>query len=472
MKKIFNKHTIVIVACSLLLGSCSKNSLNETPNSSVLTGQALNTIPELQDALNGTYAQLRAVSFFGRDIPISGDLMGDNTYIESRNSGFYVAQYQYNIVPIDAVVTDIWSAGYTGILDANNIIDASVTGSDAIKAQAYAIRALIYFKLVTNFARPYTTDSTGLGVPLILHYNPYNQPTRNSVKEIYAQIVSDLQSALMNAPAYTNSITLNKYAIEGLLAKVYLYMGDNIDAKAAAVDVINKSGFKLVTSVNFNAFWANPAAHTDQIEVLFEIDADAISNNGGSDIGAIYINGSDDIYASSQLYNLYTSTDVRQSLLIPGFTKGGAAAYLVNKYPNAANSDKDNLKVIRLAEVYLIAAEASVNSSQTDALSYLNTLAQNRDAAFTGYTDAGQALLNDIVQERRKELAFEGDRFYDLNRLGLPITRGANPGAISAGPGDINLTVPDSDYRRILPIPEAEILANPNIANQQNPGYN
>jgi hypothetical protein len=466
MKKAFNSFLIIILSCSVLISGCSKNYLTENPNNSVPLAGVLNSLQALQNALNGTYAQLRSVSLFGRDLPVTGDLMADNTYVEVKNSGLYLAQYEYAVVAGDPVALDIWSAAYTGILDANNIIDANVAGTDAIKAQAYAIRALLYFKLVNVFAKPYTDDSTALGVPLILHYNPYILPSRNSIKEIYAQIVSDFQTALKSAPDYTSSITVSKYAIEALLARTYLYMGDNADAKTTAVDVITNSGFTLVSAGAFNAFWADPAAHTDQVEVMFEVDCDPINNNGGNDLGAIFINGINDIYASGQLYNLYSTTDVRGSLLIPDTTKSGFPAYSVNKFPNAANADKDNLKVIRLAEVYLIAAEASVTSSQSDAIKYLDTLAEKRDPSFTGYTDAGIALLNDIVQERRKELAFEGDRFYDLNRLKLPIIRGTDPGAIS-GPANI----PYPDDRRVLPIPQTEILANPNIANEQNPGY-
>jgi hypothetical protein len=143
----------------------------------------------------------------------------------------------------------------------------------------------------------------------------------------------------------------------------------------------------------------------------------------------------------------------------------------VKKYSNAQNADRDNPKVMRLSEVYLIAAEASLPANEADALMYLNMLMAQRDPAFIGYASTGAALLADIVQERRKELAFEGDRFYDMNRLKQTITRVPNGGAIQAGTGNVNLTIPYPDNRRVGPIPQAEIQANLNIAGQQNPGY-
>jgi starch-binding outer membrane protein, SusD/RagB family len=99
---------------------------------------------------------------------------------------------------------------------------------------------------------------------------------------------------------------------------------------------------------------------------------------------------------------------------------------------------------------------------------YLNALMANRDPGFP-YTSSGPALLNAIVLERRKELAFEGDRLYDMNRLQLAINRIADPGAIPLNSNQLSISFPD--YRRIAPIPQAEINANPKIASQQNQGY-
>jgi hypothetical protein len=471
MKNIIQKISIIICTTSFFFVSCSKNFINENPYDSVSPSTALSSESSLQDALNGAYAGLRAIALYGRDFPVIGDLQADNTYVETKNSGRYLAQYNYSVVSSDAVVGEMWNQAYIDILRVNNIIDANVTGPNvaAIKAQAYAIRGLLYFKLVNIYAQPYTVDSTALGVPIILHYNPNLFPARNKVNEVYSQIISDFKMAVANAPAYSTSVRISKYAAEGLLARAYLYMGDYADAKSAAVDVINNGPFTLVTPSNFAAFWQNPAARTDAIETMFEVDCDVFNNNGFDDLGGIYINGYQDIYCSSQLYNLYSNSDVRRNLLIPGTTKAGAPAYLVNKFPNAQYPDRDNLKVIRLAEVYLIAAEASLPTNQTDALYYLNALLAQRDPLAAPYTVTGPLLLQAIVTERRKELAFEGDRLYDMNRLQLPINRVANPGAIPAGPNNINLNIPYPDNRRVAPIPQQELTANPNIV--QNPGY-
>lgn len=459
---------ILVMAAGLALGSCSKSFVNQNSATTLSTSEALSTPELLQTDLNGLYAELRGVDQFGRDFPVLGDLEADNTFLESRNTGRYVYQFAYTVPVTDGVTQSMWQDSYNGILDANQIIDAAVTGADATKAQAYALRALLYFKLVNIFAQPYTFDSLGLGVPLVLHYDVTATPGRATVAAIYHQIVSDLQTALVAAPDYASSVFISRYAIEGLLARAYMYMGDYADAATAAVDVINNSPFTLVTAPLLRSFWSNPAVQTSATEVMFEIDCDPVNNNGFDDLGGIYINGYQDIYCSLELADLYSATDARAQLLLSGYTKGGAPAILVDKFPNALNTDKDNLKVIRLAEVYLIAAECEARlGDNTDAQNYLNTLMANRDPAFPGYTDNGAQLISDVVLERRKELAFEGDRKYDLNRLGLPIDRGTNQGA-AAGDG---LQIPFPNQYRVAPIPEQEILRNPTIASQQNPGY-
>jgi starch-binding outer membrane protein, SusD/RagB family len=472
MNKIFYKLVIFLSATVLLLESCSKEFITKNPNDTVASNLAITDASSMQNAINGVYAKLRSASLFGRDFPITGDLMADNTFIEINNSGRYIYQFNYAITNSDGVFGEIWNDAYAAILYSNLIIDADVSGSgiDQLKSQAYALRALMYFKLINIYARPYTDNPDGLGVPLILHYEPSLLPTRDPIRAVYAQIISDLKIAFQTAPAYENSVRLSKYAIEGLLARAYFYTGDFTNAKAAALDVINNGGFTLVnTAAGYKAFWNNAGIQSNHSEVMFEIDVDAVNNNGSDDLGAIVNGGYTDIYASQQLVNLYSATDIRRSVLIPGLTKSGAAATLIGKFPNANNaSDKDNLKVIRLSEMYLIAAESSLPSNETDAKKYLNQFMAYRDPAFAGYSSTGAQLLQDIVTERRKELAFEGDRFYDLNRLKWEISRGTqNPGSI---PQELQ-NIPYSDHRRIAPIPQGEIQANANIKSQQNPEY-
>src|SRR4029079_8458335 len=168
------------------------------------------------------------------------------------------------------------------------------------------------------------------------------------------------------------------------------------------------------------------------------------------------------------LYNLYSPTDVRRSLILTSSPTRGNVK-VVNKYPNSSQPDKDEVKVIRMSEVYLIAAEAAYQKGNEPlARTYLNAVATRRDPSFIGYTSTGQALLNDILLERRKELAFEGHRYWDLVRNNLDVTR---VDLANNYPGNVPLVLETTNFHRILPIPQGELDANPNIREQQNPGY-
>lgn len=469
MKKTIYKIVLALGIPAIALTSCSKSFIEQTPKTDLATSEALKDASAMKTALNGTYAFIRNTSLYGRDFPVVGDLMADNIYLEINNSGRYLTQFQYNVAGSDGTPDGGWKYAYGAILTANNIIDADVPGTEAIKAQAYAIRALMYFKLVNIYARPYTDNPNGPGVPLILHYDPYLLPGRDSISKVYAQIVSDLKTAFQSAPDYTSSIYLSKYAVEGLLARVYLYMGDMTNAKAAALDVINNGGFTLLNkAADYATYWHNGGEQKTKVETLFEIDVTAENNNGPDDLGGFFYEGYQDVYVSQQLVDLFSATDIRKAVLIDGETKSGAPAVLAGKYVNGAStSDRDNLKVIRLAEVYLIAAEASLPDN-TEAQKYLNELMSYRDPSFGGYTSTGNQLLMDIATERRKELAFEGDRLYDLNRLKMDIDRGpANSGSLDPKVQKITY----ADYRRISPIGQTETQANPKLKAQQNPGY-
>ena len=417
MKRIY----ILFIAGSLalLINSCSKDFITRNPADSINETDALTDETSLNAALNGVYAALRPAAVFGRDFPVIGDLQADNTFVEVKNSGRYLTQFNYTVTLADGVPSEMWSNSYLAIMRANRIIDADVTGDNiaAIKAAAYGVRALLYFKLVNIYARPYTADTSALGVPVVLHYNPYDLPARSSVGTVYNQIVSDCLAGFAGGGKYTSSVYLSKYAIEGLLAKVYMYMNKMQEAKAAAADVITNGSFSLVPYSSYSAYWSNPAPRADKLETLFEVDANVYNNNGYDDLGGIYVNGYTDIYASKQLYSLFSDNDIRKSVMLEGETKGGVSAIIVTKYPNAQSSDRDNPKVMRISEVYLVAAEASARlGDEAGALLYLNTLMAQRDPSLV-YASSGDQLLTDIVTERRKELAFEGDRLYDLNRL-------------------------------------------------------
>jgi len=466
MKKVLY---IGLVASAMGLWSCGENFLDQVPYDSVNSDVAIRTESDMSNAVNGIYSGMRSSNIYGRTFPFINDVMADNVYISTANSGRYIAQNTYALNSQDSYFTNLWLQAYTDILRANNVINATITSTTnaaQYQGEALTARAIHYFDLVRMFAKPYTTDSTGLGVPLVLTYDPLAKPGRNTVAQVYAQIVSDLNKGFGQMTVSKNSSYITKYVAESVLAKVYLYKGDYASAKAAALDVVTKGGYTLADSATYVAYWNNPAPRTDKVETIFEISSDNVNNAGSDALANMYSqSGYGDGMASSDLYNLYSDRDVRKKLIIVG-KRSGNDALIVNKYQNVSNNnDKDDFKIIRYADVLLILAESYYRTGdETNALKYLNMVAQKREPSLKAYTFTGAALLDAIITERRKELAFEGDRFSDLNRLGRDITRSAQyPSAARS--------IPFSDYRRVLPIPQDEINANPAIRGQQNPGY-
>jgi phosphatidylserine decarboxylase len=465
MKRITIKNMIVTTVLFLSLASCEKSFLELQPPTSLTPEFALATEADLQVALRGAYAGLKNTALYGRSLPVLGDIMADNTYQSTLNTNRYTSFNLYNYLVTDGDVSGLWNASYTVILRANNIINSPIADNaniQQIKGEAYAIRALAYFNLVRYFASPYTVDPSKLGVPVITTYQADLKPERAKIADVYGLINKDLDKAYTLMTKFTNSSQFSKYSAKALQAKVYLTMGDKTNAKTAALDVITNSGFTAISSAAHAGYWAGVAPRTDKVETLLEISFDAVANNAFDALSYIYLQSGNygDMLCSTELYDLYETADIRKSLYATG-TRGGLASVFVNKY-TSFTGDHSDTKVVRMSEMYLIAAEASYPSNTVDALKYVNEVTSRRGA--TAIASSGSALLEDIITERRKELAFEGERYLDMQRLQRNIVRSKNYPSSA-------LSIEFSNYRRIMPIPQGELDANPNIKTQQNPGW-
>lgn len=468
MMKIFNYKVLSVVAGLAVFASCSKDNLDLVPTTAVNWDVALSTENDLKNALNGAYAGFRNVDLYGRTVPVIGDVMADNAYQHTTNTNRYTLFNAYTFNVADANVLGFWSSAYNVILRANNIINSSVdtTGNATVKSlkgQAYAIRALSYFTLVRYFARPYTDNPDALGVPIVTVFNKDAKPSRSKVSEVYALINSDLSNAYRLTGNTSGSSTFGKYSARGLQAKVYLTMGDYANAKTAALDVINNSTFKVVDSAAYVKYWEDPAVRTDRLETLFEVSSDDVNNLAFDALSYLYSQKGNygDFLVTNELNAKFEATDVRKGVF-PAGTRSGASVITIAKYP-AISGDRSDTKVLRMSEMYLIAAEASSKlGDDANARTYLNYIRTRRGVAAT--TSTGDVLFEEIIDERRRELALEGDRYMDLQRLKRDVVRGTNyPSAAR--------TILYSNFRRILPIPQSEIDANPNLKAQQNPGY-
>ncbi|MET0634524.1 MAG: RagB/SusD family nutrient uptake outer membrane protein [Chitinophagaceae bacterium] len=480
------KIAVLLFVLIIMESSCRKKFFDLEPFDALPIESATQTEADLDVAANGMYASLRDVDLYGRTLPLKGDLASDNVYLKTSNSGRYLTFRDFNQTTANAEANNVWDAAYAAIKNANLIINAEIEQTelvDQLKGEALTVRALMHFELVRNYASTFTVNPNALGVPIVTEFNQNALPSRNTVQEVYDQIISDLKAAFAlmtlnqgeslvvsttNKVRTVTSENVSKFTAEALLAKVYLTMGSWQLARDAALDVVNNSGFTLVTAAAFQAYWANPAGRVDQVETMFEISSDAAANLSSDQLSFFYDPaGYGDALITNDLISQYSPSDVRLEVINTD-SLSGALVFINNKYSNSENpADKDDSKVLRFADVVLILAEASAQLNNTAvALSNLNRVAQTRDPLFGGFSSTGAQLISDIINERRKELAFEGDRYWDLMRLNLPITnhiKNQNPFT----PFPIAVT----DIHRLFPIPQNEIDVNPNIAGQQNPGF-
>jgi hypothetical protein len=488
-----NKIQVTGLALMLLvMSSCKKSFLDQKPYNALALDVSLKNDADMNVAVNGMYASMRNTDVYGLSLILKGDLMSDNCFLTTANSGRYLSMNQYNAINTDGTAVAVWANCYTVIKNANLVINSTIASNDNVsqlKAEALAARALMHFELVRNFATPYTVDPTKPGVPIVLTFDQNSLPARNTIKEVYTQIIADLTAAAgmvkysingnMSFTSTGSSRVLNtsfitKYAISGLLARVYQTMGDWANAKTAALDVVNNAGFTLTASGGLSAYWAGGTPRTDKVETIFEIttDANGISSSNGVTLPGMYLpaaapyKGSyGDVLANASLYNLYAPTDARKALITVGTRAGQVSpAYICRKYTGNA-VDYDDTKVLRYADVLLILAEAYYNTADiVNANLTLNKVAKQRDPSFLGYASAGAQVLEDILTERQKELAFEGTRLWDLVRLKRTFVKVQDEDAPQK-----NLTVDPTNPKLIFPIPQTETNVNTTIA--QNPGY-
>jgi hypothetical protein len=466
--KIFYRLLLIIMTLSYV--SCSKSFLELTPQQSVSDVNALQNLEDLNSTVTGIYNELSATAYYGRNMLLIPDVMADD--VKQNTQANRIRDYaEHAINKSDADANNLWTTMYRAINSANNIINSDINvpaivqaDKDHIIGEAYALRGLIYFDLVRLFAQHYafTPDAGHPGVPLILDFDPTRKPQRNTVKEVYAQVIADMTkgiSMMKSTSRSKNSNTLSSISVKALLARVYLYEEDWVNAEITATAVIN-AGYSLVPNASYLNLW-----NTDNsTESIFEISMTPSDNRDNNSIAGLYIK---EIYGdylpSKDVVDLYDAADARlQVFKTDPLLAGAYAPYRVNKYPDVKGYD--NTKVIRLAEIYLIRAEARahIGTNTAGAQQDLNLIRQRALPSAAPVTETGQALLDEIMLERRLELCFEGQRLWDLMRTKKDIVRIQCTAE--------RCTIPYGDDTNVLPIPQVETDANLNIS--QNPGYN
>ena len=381
-----------------------------------------------------------------------------NSSIQQDDLNSYLDIWIWNdAAPESTTATFNWRSYYQVIYEANYLIesrDKITEGTkeeiDQLVGEAYMLRAYMHFLLVNLYGEPYTALAdpyASKAVPLKLDTDPYNVLSRNTVGEIYDQIISDMNSA----EAYLNveqwdtgyNYRFNTISVDALRSRVYLYMGRWDESLAASRRVLDvKSTLSDISTELPNRY--NSVENIVALEQVMTAYYDR-AGKVNRDLYGLY-NTSGDL-RRTQYFNRQTSSNITVK-------KGGSNEFCCS---------------FRVGEMYLNAAEAALEASTGDdamqaARGYLLTLMQSRYTA-TYYAQREAAvnamsrdeLREEIYTERRRELAFEGHRWFDLRRTTRPQLTKTYQGE--------TYTLEQNDSRYTVRIPSAAIEANPGLAN-------
>jgi hypothetical protein len=444
------------------------------PQTSAETDRSLTTLTEAEYALNGIYDLYREYEYYGARFTFYGDAKSED--MQARGDSKRVAKYYLFLFNAVDAPSNFWSFPYAAIRDANNIItftdkyvatDSEKAQFNNIRGQALTMRAMSHFDLVKIYGMPYTKDNgVSLGVPVVTEKLDNDvKPVRNTVAEVYTQIIKDLEDASSLISKKRNDGQLNWFATRLLLARAYLYKGDNAKAYEVSSDLLKQAegtSFKLFTNKEYAAAWSQQTG-SEYFYVIYN-SSDEISDANEFISYLMHRSGYDDLSISSDYLNLIDEdeNDVRSDII----ERYATNRYYLRKYA-APDYKVSNIPILRISEAYLIAAEAAVKlNNRESAAEYLNAIVSRANPEKSVAVE--DVTLERVLIERRKELVGEGHRLFDAMRNNQAIERkGASHS--SALLTDETRKFNWDFYKILMPIPRGEMTVNPNMV--QNPGY-
>ena len=487
------KHIVIRTSLLLLLATtsiqCGKDFLDNPAKNIMLRQEYVKDLPSCQAFLNGIYLQSNSTfSFFKIAAP---EVIADNLKPEP-GFGALISLYSWNqqatqengatdfLTQQSINSNSIYQSDYLLIQSCNFLINAvgkfrdqNASQADDMKGQALLIRSMAYFQLINTFAQAYnfTPDGSHPGIA-ILKSDDWTTAVngRATVAEVYNEMINDLQEASMLLPITTTTLLLpSKLTAQSLLARVYLFKEDYLNAKNTAAEIISQKPLLTIKDGYPNTLFK--ALPPQQTEIIFQmLPRKFLSNDNGALLAGHFLgeflrDTRKYFTATSDLAQLLTTnkhdvrarwiTKINNSNDVTKFPTGILA-------PSGSESTQYYHSVIRSSELYLIAAESFAKLSMEDsARQYLYLIRKRADSTATFPVAAGPQLLDSIKIERRKELAFEGLRLFDLQRWKQGIDR--------SDPLSPNLkTLPYPSEKSVAPIP---IMDTKLHGMKQNPGY-
>lgn len=464
MKKII----YVLMSVALLTTTSCEGFLNITPDGQSKRDELLSTQQGIEDAMYGVYSQLRTQSLYGQELHFSTlEILSQTLWCNGSTGVTAMSEYDWAHSSVKGVFDGVWTAMYKNISNVNSVLDAPLVKDATVypytlyRGEALGLRAFMHFDLVRLFALQYTVNPAADGIPYATDFSLIT-PDFESLEKNYEHILDDLHEAellLADEDSHEGDgnymldrqIHFNLRAVQATLARVYLTMGDKENAAHYALSVINDGKYTLkektevvndlagvlskketIFGIYHAGFYTNVNAKLQQMTSYFSLDlrSDFMSfyekDAAGSDYRTMaYFSESGT--GSGTKYRLSKFTDI----------------YELNN--NAANRPSDlilGINMIRIPEMYYIAAEALLESDYDRALELYNAVRTHRGLEPLADKPLTVELIND---ERYKEMIGEGQTYFNMKRQNLPILSHDGKTTYQPSAGIYAIPIPDAE---------------------------
>ena len=459
MKKIY-----IILLAALCFTACA-DWLDVRPQSEVDQNDLFANEEGFQNALNGVYLELGKDDLYGDNLSLSiTEVLAQNYVMSSGDKLFEILNYNYSTDIGENKISSIWGTAYNVIANCNNIIEHLNTSSPSLfslnnykrmQGEALALRAFLHFDLLRLFNAPYASQPDAMGIPYVTEVKT-TTTAQQTTNQSLADVLKDLEIAynlLKEADEITGDESansyrenrMNYYAVAALRARVSLYKGDYANALTFANEVIESERFQWILPggiVNKNDY----VFYSEHIFSLYNLKIGETARKYFSS------ESFDKMVCAGRIGSLYEGDDIRFKYWFKLESSAGSNKRFMTKYNRlldegeSKNYQPPTIPMIKLSEMYLIAAEAMAQTNLPAAIKLLNEMKSKR---VTSEIDENSDVLTFMValdKEYQREFVGEGQVFYHYKRMNY-----TNIAAAGAGSIEMN------DEKYTLPFPEDEV---------------
>lgn len=442
--------------------------LNITPDGQAKRDELLSTQQGIEDAMYGVYSQMRTQSLYGQELYFSTlEILSQTLWCNGSDGITAMGKYDWNHSSVKGIFESAWTAMYKNISNVNSVLNSKLVKEATIypytiyRGEALGLRAFMHFDLMRLFAEQYTVNPKADGIPYATEFS-LNTPDFESLERNYEHILADLHEAellLADEDNYENKgnymldrqIHFNLRAVQATLARVYLTMGDMENAAHYALAVINDGKYTLkgktevvndlagvlskketIFGIYYAGFYTNVNAKLQQMTSYYSLDL-------REDFMSLYEKDA-------------SGSDYRTMAYFSEAGTGSGTKYRLSKFTdiyehnnNSANRPADlilGINMIRIPEMYYIAAEALLESDYNRALELYNTVRVHRGLEPLTGKPLTVELIND---ERYKEMIGEGQTYFNMKRQNLSILSHDGKTTYEPSAGIYAIPLPDAE---------------------------